>query len=116
MLIDTRAVRIQLLKSEHLKLHDACGVRLTSISGTAWITIDRDAGDVVLVAGDSFVVPSDKSVLVGPLFGTATLDLHGMRPVVTGATARRRGPIAQIKALVGLVRQLAHARGARGSR
>lgn len=80
MLVDTRAVRIQLLKGEHLKLHDACGARLTSVSGTAWITVDRDAGDVVIPAGESFVVPSDRSVLVGPLFGAATLDLEGARP------------------------------------
>ncbi len=77
MLIDTLAVRIRLLKGEHLKLRDACGARLTSVSGVAWLTVDRDPGDVVLLAGDSFVVPSDRSVLLGSLFGSATLDLVG---------------------------------------
>ena len=106
-MIHASDVRMQLHKGDHLTLNGARGARLTCVDGTAWITVDRDAQDVVMVPGDSFVVSSDSSVLVGPLFGAVTLDLQGTSRASTGATTHRCGPIAKLKALVGLALQLA---------
>jgi hypothetical protein len=96
MLINARDARIQLLHGDHLRLRLASGARLTCVEGTAWITIDRDARDVLVPAGGSFVVPSDRPVLVGPLFGAATLDLHGtprtVAEAVSGPAQPRSGP------------------------
>ena len=77
MLIDIHQSRLQLGKGDHLRLRGACGTRLATVSGIAWITIDRDEGDIVVSAGESFVVPSDKAVLVAPLFSSVTLDVQG---------------------------------------
>ncbi len=79
MLIRASDVRMELRKGSNMKLEGARGVRLTSVSGTAWITVERDARDILILPGDSFVVPCDRSVLVGPLRGAATLELQGAR-------------------------------------
>jgi len=106
-MIHASDVRMQLHKGGHLKLDGARGARLSCVNGTAWITVDRNVQDVVMLPGDSFVVSSDSSVLVGPLFGAVTLDLQGTSRASTGATTHRCGPIAKLKALVGLALQLA---------
>jgi hypothetical protein len=110
-MIHAPEVRMQLHKGGHFTLNGARGARLTCIDGAAWITVDRDARDVVILPGESFFVLSDRSVLVGPLFGAVTLDLQGIRPAMTGATPRRRGPIAKMKALVGMACRLAQVPG-----
>jgi hypothetical protein len=110
-MIHAPELRMQLHQGGHLKLNGARGARLTCVIGTAWITVDRDACDVVLLPGESFLVVSDRSVLVGPLFGVVTLDLQGIRPAMTGATPHRRGPIATMKALVGMACRLAQVPG-----
>ena len=70
-------VRIQLRHGEHLRLKDASGAQVIAVEGTAWITVEREPGDVLVAAGDRFLVPSDRSVLVGALFGALTLSLAG---------------------------------------
>ena len=95
-MIDAPHVRIQLRKDEHFTLGGARGARLSCVNGTAWITVDRDAEDVVISAGESFLVSSDRSVLVGALFGAVTLDLRGIRPMVTAAHPRRSDVLARI--------------------
>ena len=100
-MLDAPDVRMQLHKGNHLKLDGARGARLTCVNGTAWITVERDAHDVVILPGESFVVSSDRSVLVGPLFDAVTLDLQGIRRALTGTTPHWCGPIAKIRAFVG---------------
>jgi hypothetical protein len=87
MLINTCDARIHLLHGDYLRLRSAAGARLTSIDGIAWITVDGDPSDFVIPAGNSFEVPSDRSVLVGPLFGAATVELHGTPRTVADAVA-----------------------------
>lgn len=106
-MIHASDVRMQLHKGDHLTLNGARGARLTCVNGTAWITVDRDAQDVVMLPGDSFVVSSERSVLVGPLFGAVTLDLQGTSRASTAATAHRCGPIAKLKALAASAIQFA---------
>ena len=79
MLIDIRHAQLQLGKGDHLSLRDARGTRLTTVSGIAWITVDRDVGDIVVPVGNSFVVSSDRAVLVGPLFSSVMLDVQDAR-------------------------------------
>jgi hypothetical protein len=93
-------VRMQFRKGNHLRLQDACGARLNSVSGAAWITVERNTRDIVILAGDSFIIPSDRLVLVSPLSGMVTLDLHNPRDAEFGALTHRRGPIGKIWALI----------------
>jgi DUF2917 family protein len=93
-------VRMQLRKGNHLKLQEARGARLNSVSGAAWITVERNARDIVILAGDSFIVPSDRLVLVNSLSGMVTLDLHNPRDAESGALTHRRGPIGKIWAFI----------------
>ena len=95
MLINSCDVRLRLDKGDHLRLTSAFGARLTSVDGIAWVTIDHDPNDVVVTAGDSFVVPSDRPVLVGALYGAATVDLQGTPRTVASAVTRRSGPTAE---------------------
>jgi hypothetical protein len=121
MLINTCDARIQLLHGDHLRLSAASGARLTCVDGTAWITVDRDASDFVIPAGDSLVVPSDRPVLVGPLFGTMTLDLQGTTRTVAETVSRGGRPgsgtqcpaPACINLCYGVVREGARGAGAR---
>ena len=85
MLIDIHQARLQLGKDDHLRLNGARGARLTTVSGIAWITLDRETRDTVVSAGESFVLPSDRAVLVGPLFSSLTLDLKGAPDALTMA-------------------------------
>lgn len=84
MLIGIRQARLQLGKRDHLRLRGACRTRLSTVSGIAWITVDRDSVDAVVPAGDSFLVPSDRAVLVGPLSGSLTLDVQGADEAKSG--------------------------------
>jgi hypothetical protein len=97
VLIHGSDFRIELQKGDHLKLRSASGARLTSIDGTAWITVDREPSDVLIPAGDSFVVPSDRSVLVGPVFGAATLDLQGTPRTVADAVTHRCATVSKTR-------------------
>ncbi len=76
MLIGIDKVRLQLAKGDCLRLVRASRARLTTVSGIAWITVDREAEDILVRAGDSFVVPSDRAVVVGPLFSSLMLDIE----------------------------------------
>jgi hypothetical protein len=94
--------RVQLCFGEHLKLKGACGTRLTCVHGIAWVSVERDAGDILLRPGESFVVASAREVLVGPLRDTVTLDMQGVRHRRTAAGTHRRSQLGAMSALVGL--------------
>lgn len=66
-------------KGNHLRLRAARNLRLSTVSGVAWITLDRDAGEAVVGPGDAFVISSGKTALVGPLRESVTLEL-GIAP------------------------------------
>jgi len=89
MLIDIKSARLQLGKDQHVWLRGAFNTRLTSANGLAWITFENDAGDVVISPGNSFVVPPDKTVLIGPVGGSATLDVQGERAAPTKYAVNR---------------------------
>jgi len=75
MLIDSPQARLPMKLGQMARLHGARNTRLTSLRGIAWITVDGDPRDIVLEPGDSFVVDSNKSVLVYPLRNGDALEL-----------------------------------------
>jgi hypothetical protein len=76
MLLDTPTSLLQLQRNQLARLNDACDSRLAVVSGTAWITVDGDPRDIVLEAGESFVVDSAKPVIVFALQGPASVELQ----------------------------------------
>lgn len=58
---------IYLKKHQHLHMHDACGWTVHALAGTVWITQDGDTRDVVLEAGESFVLDRERTALLSPL-------------------------------------------------
>lgn len=73
ILIDVTSASLHLGNGQHVWLRGALGTRLTAVSGIAWITFDRDAGDILILTGQSFVVPPGKMALIGSLRGPLTL-------------------------------------------
>ncbi|MDH4191798.1 MAG: DUF2917 domain-containing protein [Betaproteobacteria bacterium] len=73
--IDAPELRIELHKRSVLKLERARGARLNAVQGCAWITVEREWRDFFVRAGEWFVVPSDRAVVVDALSATVTLEL-----------------------------------------
>jgi hypothetical protein len=77
MLIRTRQARLPLTPGQLVRLDGACNTRLTARDGAAWITVDDGAGrDIVLGAGEAFVVDSNATVLVYAMATRPALDLE----------------------------------------
>ena len=64
---------LDLAYGESLRLHDAVGRRITVLQGHVWITQDRDPRDVVLGAGEDFVIERPGLALITPLDGAARI-------------------------------------------
>jgi len=62
---------IDLAPGQALRLEDATGRRVTVLQGHVWITQDGDPRDVVLQAGEDFVIERPGLALVTPLDGGA---------------------------------------------
>ena len=75
MLIDTRNARLPLTVGKLARLVNACNTRVTVVRGQAWITIDGDRRDIVLEAGEQFVIDSNRKVLVYPLRSGVPIEL-----------------------------------------
>lgn len=58
---------MQLGKRQHVTLHAAAGWTVQTLSGTVWITQDWDPRDIVLEAGQSFVIDRPGSTLISAL-------------------------------------------------
>lgn len=65
---------VALNKKQHLRLRDAFGWTVKAESGTIWLTQESDSRDIVLKAGDSFVLDRQGAALISPL-GEARLSL-----------------------------------------
>lgn len=63
-----------------IRLTDAAGTRVTCRSGAAWITLDDDRRDIVLEAGDQFVIDRAGLTLVCALAGPAAIEVTEPRP------------------------------------
>ncbi len=71
MLLTTPRAQLNLADDEVARLRDACDSRLEVTDGFVWITVDGDRGDVVLGAGDSFLIDTSDVVTVSALRGAA---------------------------------------------
>jgi hypothetical protein len=75
MWINTPNARLAIAARRGLRLKDARGARLRAVQGTLWVTIDNDLRDIVLDPGESFVVDSNRPLVVMPLGECATVDV-----------------------------------------
>jgi len=88
MWINTPNARLAVGAQRGLRLNAARGTELRSLRGTLWVTIDNDPRDIVLDAGESFVVDTNEPLFVMALGECATVDLRGDTP----ARERRAPP------------------------
>jgi archaeosine-15-forming tRNA-guanine transglycosylase len=58
---------VRLRADQHLQLHGALGSAVHAIDGAVWITQDGDIRDIVLEAGQSFVIDRPSDTLLTPL-------------------------------------------------
>ena len=58
MKIQLSQSEVELERRQVMCLAEAAGVRIVARGGALWVTQDHDRRDVVLQAGDSFVVPA----------------------------------------------------------
>lgn len=58
---------IYLKKHQHLRVQDACGWTVHAMGGTLWITQDGDVRDIVIEAGESFVIDRMHTAVLSPL-------------------------------------------------
>lgn len=85
------ASRLHLKNHELARLTDARDARLEVVRGVAWITLDGDPRDIVLEAGQSYVVDSASPLIVFALEGPAAVDL---RPQPGAARSTKRSWIS----------------------
>ncbi len=73
MLLTAQRAQLNLADDEVARLHDACDSRLEVAEGFVWITVDGDRNDVVIGAGESFLIDSKDVVTVSAIRGAASL-------------------------------------------
>ena len=88
--------RLDLQRDRVVRLSKARGMRIESLAGYAWITVDGEQRDVVLSPGGAFAVTSRAPVTVHAIHGPATVVLHGQAG--TPVRAARPGWRARIGA------------------
>lgn len=67
---------------------DAAGVQITCHEGSLWLTLDGDARDIVIDAGESFIATEHRRALI---YALAPADLSvAMAPTVVPAAAPAR--------------------------
>ena len=66
---------LQLDYGSHFRLHAVRDMRLLSLRGIAWVTLEREAGETMVCPGEAYVVPSGKTALIGPLHESVRLEL-----------------------------------------
>lgn len=81
---------IHLKKHQHLHMHAACGWTVHAKSGTVWITQDGDLRDIVLEAGESFVLDRDREALLSSLDDDEAQVSIERRPCRQSAQSRAR--------------------------
>ena len=73
MLLNAQRAQLNLADDEVARLRDACDSRLEVTQGFVWLTVEGDRNDVVLGAGESFLIDSRDAVTVSAIRGPASL-------------------------------------------
>lgn len=68
--------RFDLLKREAVTLGDARGHVLACRCGELWITVDGEAGDIVLAAGEVYRIDSGARIVISALKAATVTVLH----------------------------------------
>jgi hypothetical protein len=108
MLLTAQRAQLNLADDEVARLHDACDSRLEVTQGFVWVTVDGERGDVVLGAGESFLIDSRDVVTVSALRGAAALRVRAnvganqCRQADAARTAARPSRFQQMLARVSL--------------
>ncbi len=63
----TTPTRITLERRELMALDNADGARIECLSGELWITMEGDAGDIVLAGGDTFTFSGTPRAFISAL-------------------------------------------------
>ena len=71
------AASIPVHAGQPLRLHKGFGRRIAVLEGNVWVTQDGDPRDIVLRAGEDFVVGSPSSTVVSALGGDARIMSEG---------------------------------------
>jgi len=103
MLLTAQRAQLNLADDEVARLHDARDSRLEVTQGFVWVTVDGDRNDVVLAAGESFLVDSRDVVTVSAIRGPAALKVRadaGAHPCRRPAAARLDGRPSRIQQLL----------------
>jgi Protein of unknown function (DUF2917) len=99
--LDPGGETMNLHNGQHLSLRRAAGWTVRALSGAVWITQDGDIRDVVLQAGQSFVLDRPTTALLTPLAET--------RVSISCIPCTRRTPSRGLGVLQGLLRGFAPA-------
>ena len=102
MLLTAQRAQLNLADDEVARLHDACDSRLEVIQGFVWVTVDGERNDVVLGAGESFLIDSRDVVTVSALRGAAALKVRAS----VGANQCRQAGAARTAARPSRLRQM----------
>lgn len=73
MLLNAQRAQLNLADDEVARLRDACDSRLEVTQGFVWLTVEGDRKDIVLGAGESFLIDSRDDVTVSAIRGAASL-------------------------------------------
>jgi hypothetical protein len=76
MLLTAQRAQLNLADDEVARLHDACDSRLEVTQGFVWVTVEGDRNDVVIGAGESFLIDSRDVVTVSAIRGAASLKVR----------------------------------------
>ena len=76
MLLNAQRAQLNLADDEVARLRDACDSRLEVTQGFVWVTVEGDRNDVVLGAGESYLIDSRDVVTVSAIRGPAALKVR----------------------------------------
>ncbi len=108
MLLNTQRAQLNLADDEVARLRDACDSRLEVTDGFVWVTVEGDLNDVVLGAGESYLIDSRDVVTVSALRGAASLRVRAhagagqCRPAAVTRPLVRPSRLQQLLASVSL--------------
>lgn len=91
------SVRVDLVRGGVVRLPEAVGTRILALAGALWVTLEDDPRDVVVEAGEAFVVDRAGLTLVCALAGPAAVQIE-TAPAAPAAAPETNVPVAASRA------------------